>query len=91
MLYKLQNNKLITPPSTGVNREGKTVSGYNCKSKEELRLDGWKDFIVDEPERREGYDYIPYHEEDDATIYLRYREELIPEQEIIEEVQNENE
>lgn len=82
MLYKLQNGKLITPPTTGTKRNGETVSGYNRLSPETLKAEGWKDYIIEEPERKEGYEYIPYYIEDDTTIYLRYREELIPEPEI---------
>lgn len=89
MLYKLQNGKLITPPATGVKKNGTTVTGYNRMPEDKLRAEGWKGLTVDAaPEEiPEGFELIWYFEQDDTTIYHRWQLEKLPE--IIEEVEHE--
>ena len=81
-LYKLQNGKLITPPTTGTKKNGETVSGYSRMAKHKLLADGWKDLIIDTPpdEIPEGYEVVWFYEQDETTIYHKYK--------LIEEVEN---
>ncbi len=78
MLGKMENNRLIRPPSQGV-IDGKAVSNYNRLPEETLKGEGWKELEIITPEYDEDIEYlIPIYDEQENKVVVTHNVETIP-------------
>lgn len=73
MLGKIENSELqLGLPSTGVLKDGRTVSNYDLLPMEILTTEGWKEVIESRPDTEELLEIETFTENED-TITVTYK------------------